>query len=61
MMLLGSCAVGFLYRSIVSVIGYAEYFVVVFRFRAFKQGVGFLEEFLDLLCGWMVFFGQIER
>ena len=60
MMLLGSCAVRFLDRSIISVVGYAKYFVVVFCFRAFKESVRFLEKFLGLLGGWMVFFGKIE-
>ena len=61
MMLLGGCAVGFFNRSIISVVWHAEYFVVVFCFRAFKESVGFLEEVLDLLGGWMVFFGEVER
>ncbi len=61
MMLLGGCAVGFLNRSIISVVGHAEYFVVILGFRAFKESVGFLEKFLDLWGGWMVFFGEVER
>ena len=61
MMLLGSCAVSFLDRSIISVIGHTEYFVVVLCFRAFKEGVGFLKELLQFFCGWMVFFGEVER
>lgn len=61
MMLLGSCAVCFLDRSIISVVGYAKYFVVVLCFRAFKESVGFLEKILDLLGGWMLFFGEVER
>lgn len=35
-------------------------FVVIFRFGAFEEGVGFLEEGLDLGSGGMVLFGQIE-
>ena len=61
MMLFGSCAVRFLDRSIISVVGHAEYFVVILCFRAFEESVGFLEKFLDLLGGWMVFFGEVER
>ena len=61
MMLLCSCAVRFLDCSIISVIGYAKYFVVVLGLRAFKKSVGFLEKILDLLAGWMVFFGEVER
>ena len=61
MMLLCSCAVGFFDRPIISVVGYAKYFVVVLRFRTFKESVRFLEEFLDLLTGWMMFFSEIER
>ena len=61
MILLGSCAVRFLDRSIISVVGYAEYFVVVLCLRTFKESVRFLEEFLDLLGGWMVFFGEVQR
>ena len=61
MILLGSCAVRFLDRSIISVVGYAKYFVVVLCFRTLKKSVRFLEKFLDLWGGWMVFFGEVER
>lgn len=61
MMLLCGCTVRFLDRSIISVIGHAEYFVVVLCFRAFEESVGFLKKLLDLLGGWMVFFGEVER
>ena len=61
MMLLGSCAVRFLDRSIISVVWYAKYFVVVLCLRAFEESVRFLEKFLDLVGGWMVFFGEGER
>ena len=61
MMLLGGCAVRFLDSSIISVVGHAEYFVVILCFRAFKEGVGFLKELLDFFCGRMVFFGEVER
>lgn len=46
--LLGHAPVGFLDGAVVGIVGYAEDFVVVFCFGALEEGVGFLEERLDL-------------
>lgn len=59
--LLGELAVGALDGAVVGVAADAEDFVVVFLLGAGEEGVGFLEEGLDLWRGRVLFFGVVER
>jgi hypothetical protein len=44
MIFLSRSAISFLYSTVVGIVCYTEDFVVVFRFRALEEGLGFLEK-----------------
>ena len=60
MVFLRHASVGGFDLALCGVAGHAEDFVVVFGFGAFEEHLGFLEEGVDLLRGWVVLFGVVE-